>query len=100
MPDFCTHGLVKRNKLGVDQLEGGVQVCRGCHLPVFETVDRSGYLADRIAADLLRSKATATVTGCVLIGGFGYSELALSGVYDLIFSKPRSSWFPDPQVSQ
>ncbi|HEX4103525.1 MAG TPA: hypothetical protein VHY21_23795, partial [Pseudonocardiaceae bacterium] len=35
------HGLVQRAKLGVDLTPEGVEVCRGCHKPTWESAVRA-----------------------------------------------------------
>jgi hypothetical protein len=40
MPDYCSHGLIQRMKIGCDVMEDGYEVCRACGLPTFESVPR------------------------------------------------------------
>jgi uncharacterized protein YbjQ (UPF0145 family) len=39
---YCSHGLVQQVKLGFDVSPEGYDVCRGCGLPTFESVQKSG----------------------------------------------------------
>jgi uncharacterized protein YbjQ (UPF0145 family) len=48
--DYCSCGLIRQNKVGIDEHADGVKVCRGCGLPLFDGARVARAAADRASA--------------------------------------------------
>jgi hypothetical protein len=44
MAEYCSHGLIQREKLGTTVDENAVEICNGCGLPIWESA-RASVLA-------------------------------------------------------
>ncbi|MCW2496918.1 hypothetical protein [Jatrophihabitans sp.] len=69
--NYCSHGLVQQVKLGFHTNEQGYQICNGCGLPTFESVQRAGGLlvhSDQTVVSEPGVIASPRVVGSVLLG--------------------------------